>query len=77
MTFDNLSNIINKYQSEKPKETKLIYKDMFDIVLQLRKIKQHISFQLKDLVDGDIVNDDVENELLQDSKLLRNYINSM
>lgn len=77
MTFHELSDLINKYQSIKPEEVERIYKDISDIVRQLRSIKRHISFKLRELVDSDTIDDDIENELLQDSKILRNHINSI
>ena len=77
MTFNDLSDIINKYQSTKPEEVERIYKDISDIVCQLRSIKHHISCRLKIMVDSDTIDDDTEDELLNDSKILRNYINSI
>lgn len=68
--------ILQKYQNNSENELMTINKDVQSIISQLKHICSYLSHNIQELIDTGIIHDK-EDELLQDTKTLRNYINSI
>ncbi len=73
---EEIIQILQKYQTNNIGELKSINNNISEIVNQLKSIRGNLSKELSELVNNDSVNDK-EQELLDDTKTLRNYINSI
>lgn len=73
---EEIVKILQKYQDNNQKELTSINEDIQDIILQLKYICSSLSHDIQKLIDTGIIHDN-EDELFQDTKTLRNFINSI
>lgn len=73
---EKIVKILQKYQTSNTNELKSINNNISEIINQLKSIRSNLSKELSELVNNDSVNDK-EQELLDDTKTLRNYIQSI
>lgn len=73
---EEVIKILQKYQENNFNELNSINNNISEIIKQLKFVRSNLSKQLSELVDNDNINDN-EQELLDDTKALRNYIQSI
>ena len=68
---EEISKILQKYQKNNTNELNSINNSISEISKQLKSVRGNLSKELSELIDNDNI-DDKEQELLDDTKTLRN-----
>lgn len=76
MLPEEIIEIIQKYQNDIPDEISSINTLIDEMLCQLKSISKRISSKLYMLINNESINDEEDN-ILQDSKIMRKYINSI
>lgn len=76
MIPQEIKSILEKYQDSNSTEIQAINNNIQNIIRELKSVRKHLSLQLHEFTDSETVNDK-EDELFQDLKILKKYINGL